>query len=260
MSKPPASPPATSRRRLRGEQPIINLLPNLLTIGAICAGLTSIRLSFHGDFERAVLLILVAAILDGFDGRLARLLKCESAIGAELDSLADFVNFGIAPSMMIYVWALQDLRQAGWISVLIYAVCCVIRLARFNVGIKAEVRDDGKFFVGIPSPAGAMLVLFPMFVSFLLFDGAPTIPSSLIALYIVTVGLLMISRIPIWSFKVMTISRDRVKFLIVGFVILLAALLIYPWATLVFLDLVYVTGVLWAWTTDRRKRNHRTEI
>lgn len=226
--------------------PIVNLLPNLLTIVAICAGLTAIRLGFQGDFERAVQLILVACVLDGIDGRLARLLKCESQMGAELDSLADFVNFGVAPALMTYAWAFQDMRNEGWIAVLIYSVCCVIRLARFNVGNKSEMdKSDSNFFVGVPSPAGALLVLLPMFVSFL-FSDATFVPAGLVAIYMISIGLLMISRIPTWSFKIMTIPREKVKYLFIGFVIIVAALLTYPWITLVVLDLSYIAGVLWA--------------
>ncbi|MFT5867142.1 MAG: CDP-diacylglycerol--serine O-phosphatidyltransferase, partial [Gammaproteobacteria bacterium] len=142
---------------------LYHLLPNLLTIAAICAGLTAIRFGYEGDFEMAVRLVLAACVLDGLDGRLARLMKRETAVGAELDSLADFVNFGVAPVLILHSWALQDLRSAGWIAVLIYSVCCVLRLARFNVNNRLE--SDGSacdFFVGVPSPAGALLVLLPM--------------------------------------------------------------------------------------------------
>lgn len=235
-----------SLRKSKSDMPIVHLLPNLLTVVAICAGLTAIRFGFQGDFERAVQLILVACVLDGIDGRLARLLKCESQIGAELDSLADFVNFGIAPALITYVWAFQDMRNEGWIAVLIYTVCCVIRLARFNVGNKSEMnKTDSDFFVGVPSPAGAMLVMLPMFVSFI-FSDAPIVPPALVGIYMVGIGLLMISRIPTWSFKVMTIPREKVKYLFIGFVLLVAALLTYPWFTLVAIDLTYITGVIWA--------------
>lgn len=263
--------PKLLRRR---ETPIIRLIPNMLTIGAICAGLTALRFGFEGDFDRAVRLILLAAVLDGIDGRLARLLKCQSQIGAELDSLADFFNFGVAPAFIIYIWAFQDLRSFGWIAVLIYVICCVIRLARFNVDSKSEVKtSDPRFFTGVPSPAGALLVMMPMFFSFIFVDGAaldasaldpaatatvagsggqtaapeaPSIASVAMAVYMVVVGLLMISRIPTYSFKMMAISRENVKFLIIGFVILVAALFTYLWATLLVLDIIYVIGILWA--------------
>ena len=237
------------------ELPIVQLIPNMMTIAAICAGLTAIRFGFQDNFTLAILLILVAAVLDGLDGRIARLLKSESEFGAELDSLADFVNFGVAPAFLIYVWALQDMRSAGWISVLIFAVCSVIRLARFNVGNKSDdIVEDSRFFVGVPAPAGAMLILLPMFIAFRWPD-APHIPSEIIAAYIVFIGFLMISRIPTWSVKAMTIYGDNVKFLLLGFVGLISALLTYPWITLVILDLLYLTGIIWAWRASKKSVN-----
>lgn len=231
----------------RSELPIIALLPNLVTLAAICAGLTAIRFGFHGDFERAVLLILLAGILDGLDGRLARLLKSESKMGAELDSLADFVNFGVAAPVLIYLFALQDLRSAGWIAVLIFAVCCVMRLARFNVDSRAaKAAGVPLFFVGVPAPAGAFLAMLPMFVSFLFYD-APILPATVVAGWVVFVGVLMISRIPTYSFKMLTISRRNVPFFLLGAMVFIAAVLTYPWATLVVLDLVYMAGVILAW-------------
>jgi CDP-diacylglycerol--serine O-phosphatidyltransferase len=161
---------------------LIQLLPNALTITAICAGLSAIRFGVQGNYVLAVQLILLACVLDGLDGRLARLLRSSSPMGAELDSLADFLNFGVAPPLILYFWALQDMRSAAWISVLVYAVCCVVRLARFNVNDKAEaekakngdaVGESGSFFTGIPSPAGALLVLLPMTASFA-FHNRPT--------------------------------------------------------------------------------------
>jgi CDP-diacylglycerol--serine O-phosphatidyltransferase len=156
-----------SQERSERELPLMSLLPNLITVGAICAGLTAIRFAFQGSFTAAVYLILLACILDGLDGRIARYMKSESQLGAELDSLADFANFGIAPALVIYAWALQDLKRAGWIAVLFFAVCMVMRLARFNADSKSETDDNGEFFTGVPAPAGAMLVLLPMFLSFL---------------------------------------------------------------------------------------------
>ncbi|HSG56470.1 MAG TPA: CDP-diacylglycerol--serine O-phosphatidyltransferase, partial [Paracoccaceae bacterium] len=178
--------------RTKGELPLTSLLPNLVTVAAICAGLTAIRFAFQGSFEAAVTLILVAGVLDGLDGRLARMLKSESALGAELDSLADFLNFGIAPALILYVWAFQDMRNLGWIAIVIYALCCVLRLARFNIGNKSEVSEGPKkFFVGVPAPAGAMLVMLPMFLSFI-WARTPILPAGLIGVYMIGVGLLMV--------------------------------------------------------------------
>ena len=237
--------------------PIILLLPNLITVAAICAGLSALRFAFQGNFEIAVQLILVASVLDGLDGRLARMLKSESALGAELDSLADFLDFGVAPGLMIYIWAFQDMRDVGWIAAVVYVLCCVMRLARFNVGNKSEMSADAKrFFVGVPAPAGAFLAMLPLFVTFMLKQG-PVIPGGVIAVYVICVGLLMISRIPTWSLKSVTISREHTKFFLIGFVAVIAALLSYPWATLVTLDLAYFAGIFWSWRAARRaKRKH----
>jgi len=234
------------RDKSPAELALIQLLPNMITIAAICAGLTAIRFGFQGDFVRAVQLILAACILDGVDGRLARLLNSDSKMGAELDSLADFLNFGVAPPLVLYFWALQDMRSAGWLTVLVFAVCCVVRLARFNVASKdEEVRDDSAFFTGIPAPAGAMLVFLPMFISFA-FSDVPLLPDALICLYMVGIGLLMISRIPVWSFKTTRISRQNVKFVLVGFAFIGAAVLTFAWITLVALCLAYIGLVIWA--------------
>jgi CDP-diacylglycerol--serine O-phosphatidyltransferase len=241
-------------RSPKSKLPIVHLLPNLLTIAAICAGLTAIKFGFQGDFERSVYLILLACILDGFDGRLARLLKAQSQIGAELDSLADFLNFGVAPALILYVWGLEDLSRIGWVAVLIYAICCVMRLARFNVSSKSgDDNVDTSYFVGVPSPAGAFLVMLPMFVSFL-FPDMPPVPPLLVALFTVAVGLLMISHIPTYAFKNLAIMRDKAKFVVLGAVLLVAALLTYLWATLVILNIVYIFSIVWALRSSRKTK------
>jgi CDP-diacylglycerol---serine O-phosphatidyltransferase len=240
------------RERLKSEVPLLQLLPNILTITAICAGLSAIRFGLEGDFSLAAQLILAACVLDAIDGRLARALSCDSEMGAELDSLADFLNFGVAPPLLVYFWALLDLRSMGWICVLVFAVCCVLRLARFNVGHKSETSGtDDAYFVGVPAPAGAMLVLLPMFLSFA-FVGAPILHPVGISIYMVIVGLLMISRIPVWSFKRTTISGRNVKAFLVGFAFIGAAVLTFAWITLVVLCLGYILVVVWALVAKRR--------
>lgn len=237
--------------RPKTELPIVQLIPNALTITAICAGLTAIRFGFEGNYERAVLLILAAGILDGLDGSLARFLKSDSKMGAELDSFADFLNFGVAPPLVIHFWVLQDMRGIGWIAVLIYTACCVLRLARFNVASKSEPKiDESNYFTGVPSPAGAGLVMMPMFVSFAISDG-PILPPSLIAAYMIGIGLLLISHIPTWSFKSVTIYRENVKFLMIAAVFTGAALLSFTWTTLICLGLAYVAMVLWTLITGK---------
>ena len=234
---------------------LIYLLPNLITIAAICAGLTAIRFGYEGNFEMAVRLILAACVLDGLDGRVARLLNRSTDVGAELDSLADFVNFGVAPVLILHSWALQDFRSAGWIAVLFYAICCVLRLARFNVSGRLEVDDTpSEFFVGVPSPAGAIMVLLPMVVSFAVSD-MPLTPPAIVAIYICLIGLLMISRIPTYSFKNIAISRTNAKFFLLGAAILAAALLTYLWATLTLLTLAYVGCLIWACRSFRKSKS-----
>ena len=232
---------------------LFQLLPNMLTIAAICAGMTAIRVGADGNTVLATQLILVACVLDGLDGRLARLLNADSTMGAELDSLADFLNFGVAPPLVMYFWALQDMRNTGWIAVLIYGVCCVIRLARFNVGKKSEEHDDGAYFVGVPAPAGAMLVMLPMFATFA-FSEEPVLPDLIICAYIVVIGLLFITTMPTWSFKTAKISRENVKYFLVAFACVGAAFLSYTWMTLVVICLAYVGVIIWSLTVGRPQK------
>src|SRR6266851_8674447 len=193
--------PAAKRRRFR-LIPVRTLLPNLITLLALCAGLTAIRLAVEEKLEWAVAAIVFAALLDGIDGRIARLLKGASRFGAELDSLADFVNFGVAPALMLYFWGLHELKSAGWIAAMVFAICTGLRLARFNVMIDDPNRPvwAGKFFTGVPAPAGAITVLLPIYVYFL---GMPLLsfvpPMTLV--YTLAVAVLMVSRLPVFSGK-----------------------------------------------------------
>ncbi|MBR9864944.1 MAG: CDP-diacylglycerol--serine O-phosphatidyltransferase [Rhodobacteraceae bacterium] len=244
----------------KAEVSILQLLPNVITIGAICAGLTAIRFGYQGDFETSVRLILLAAVLDGIDGRLARMMNTDSAVGAELDSLADFLNFGVAPALILHHWALTDTTGLGWIAVLCYTICCVLRLARFNVTSRLEKLspDPGSgtdHFIGVPSPAGAMLVMLPMFVVFL-FPDIGTIPPVAIAIYIGVIGLLMISRLPTYSFKNISIARKYAKYLMLMAVLMAAALFTYLWATLVLFCVIYLLGLVRAFQLDRRAKKN----
>ncbi len=233
---------------------LIHLLPNLLTIAAICAGLTAIRFGYEGNFELAVRLVLVACVLDGLDGRLARLMNRATEVGAELDSLADFLNFGVAPVLILHSWALQDLPNAGWVAVLIYTICCVLRLARFNVSSRQEKNNaSSDYFVGVPSPAGAVLVMLPMVVAFA-FPDLGAMPPAFVALHICLVGLMMISRIPTYSFKNITIERANAKYVQLGAAILVTALLMYFWATLTVLTLLYLGCLVWAYRMSRKSK------
>jgi CDP-diacylglycerol--serine O-phosphatidyltransferase len=226
------------------EMLLLKLLPNIVSILALCAGLTAIRFAISDSFGMAVLMIGTAAALDGLDGRLARMLKSESAIGAELDSLCDFVNFGVTPAIVLYLWGLRTETSLGWIAVLVYAVCCMLRLARFNVGAKAVGEAAEKTsFIGVPSPAGAMLVLMPIYVVFAL-DSAFVMPPELIAVWMISVGALMISRVRTPSLKRITIAADYARYVLVGSVVLVAALLTYPWVTLTVLSGAYLAAIL----------------
>jgi CDP-diacylglycerol--serine O-phosphatidyltransferase len=226
------------------EMLLLKLLPNIVSILALCAGLTAIRFAISDSFGMAVLMIGTAAALDGLDGRLARMLQSESAIGAELDSLCDFVNFGVTPAIVLYLWGLRIETSLGWIAVLVYAVCCMLRLARFNVGAKAVGEAAEKTsFIGVPSPAGAMLVLMPIYVVFAL-DSAFVMPPVLIAVWMISVGALMISRVRTPSLKRITIAADYARYVLVGSVVLVAALLTYPWVTLTVLSGAYLAAIL----------------
>ena len=234
---------------------LLKLLPNLVSILALCAGLTAIRYSIAGNIPMAVLLIGVAAALDGLDGRLARMLKSESAIGAELDSLCDFVNFGVTPALVLYLWALRVETSMGWIAVLIYAVCCMLRLARFNVGSRNPVQAAEKTsFIGVPSPAGALLVLVPVYLAFAT-DQALVLSPFLVAGWMVGIGALMISRVRTPSLKRLTVARDWAPFVLVAAVAVVAAVLTYPWVTLLCLCLAYLAGVLVLFLKGLRARN-----
>ncbi|MGL4238131.1 CDP-diacylglycerol--serine O-phosphatidyltransferase [Tabrizicola sp.] len=223
---------------------LLKLLPNVVSVLALCAGLTAIRYAIAGEYSRAVLLIGVAAALDGLDGRLARMLKSESAIGAELDSLCDLVNFGVAPGLVLYVWGLRPETSLGWIAVLVYVVCCMLRLARFNVGSRAVGEAAEKTsFIGVPSPAGALLVLSPLYLSFAT-SMAVQLPAVLVAAWMVLIGGLMISRVRTPSLKRITIATDHARYVLVAAVVLAAAVLTYPWVTLLALCLAYLAGVI----------------
>lgn len=227
--------PKASSRRLRAVQ----LIPNTMTLGAIGAGLTALRLALEGNVELSVALIVLAAVLDGLDGAMARLLKSESAIGAELDSLADFVNFGAVPGLMVYLALLQDWRGIGWIAVLIYSICCGLRLARFNVESRTKPAQATQYFVGVPAPGAALLVLFPLVLSRLVSDTDVPWLGYLTAFWLIMTGLLMISRVPSPSFKSVRVPRDKAPFLMVGLIAVAAAFLTWPWPSLIMIQMGY---------------------
>jgi CDP-diacylglycerol---serine O-phosphatidyltransferase len=242
--------PETKRRRFR-QIPVRRLVPNLITLLALCAGLTAIRMGHEGRFDIALYAIVFAAILDGLDGRLARMLKGTSRFGAELDSLADFVNFGVAPALILYFWGLQTLHSVGWIAVLIFAICAGLRLARFNVMIDDPNRPAwaGNFFVGMPAPAGAITVLLPIYASFL---GAPNV-APLTFLYTLAVAFVMVSTIPVFSGKQLgkRIEPELVLPVVIVAVLFFALLISYPWAVLTIGTLAYLASLPFGWIAHR---------
>jgi CDP-diacylglycerol---serine O-phosphatidyltransferase len=212
------------------------LLPNLITLLALCSGVTAIRLGVEGRYELAVAAVIVSIVLDAVDGRLARFLKGTSRFGAELDSLADFVNFGVTPAILIYLWALNDLKTRGWVVALMLAVCCALRLARFNVALDDLEKPAWKsrFFTGVPAPAGAGLALAPMYLGFLGVIDRGQNYAYLIAPYVAIVSLLMVSRIPTFSGKTMgtSVRRERVLPILGLAALAIVCLAAFPWETL----------------------------
>ena len=208
---PPFAPdPDEPRKRLFTPIPVRVIIPNIITLIALCLGLTAIRLAYEGRYEPAVIAIVVAAVLDGVDGRVARLLKGTSRFGAELDSLADFVNFGVTPALILYSFLLHELKAVGWITVLVFAIAMALRLARFNVMLDDPNRPEWKknFFTGMPAPAGALASLLPLYLSFLgLSVGAAAAPIALV--YLLCVAFLMVSTIPVYSGKTIGVKVPR---------------------------------------------------
>ena len=216
------------------EIPLRMVLPNLVTVLAICAGLSGIRFGFEGRFETAVVMVLIAAFLDGIDGRLARMLKATSKFGAQMDSLADIVNFGVAPALVLYAFLLDRAGSPGWIAALLFAIACGLRLARFNVLDEDTDRPawQAEYFVGVPAPAGAVLVMLPVYLAFIgVYRARP--PVALAASgFTVLVAFLLVSRLPVYSGKSIKVPGDRVLPLILAVVLFVLLLLTYPWQTL----------------------------
>jgi CDP-diacylglycerol--serine O-phosphatidyltransferase len=232
----------TATTRLR-DIPLRFVLPNIITVLAICAGLTGIRLAFEHRFDDAVAMVLLAAVLDGVDGRVARLVKGSSKFGAEMDSLADIVNFGVAPALVLYAFVLDQARSLGWIAALLYAIACGLRLARFNVMLERKDRPrwQGAYFTGVPAPAGAFLVLLPVYLGFL--GIAPDFYyASIVSFYTVAVAFLLVSNLPVWSGKRLgsRIPRGSVMPLILGVVFYVAMLATFTWETLTVSVLAYL--------------------
>ena len=219
------------------------LLPNILTLGGVCLGISSIKFSIDGNYNLAVTLILFAAILDALDGRIARLIKGTSEFGKELDSLTDFVSFGIAPVFVLYFWELSNYGKLGWAITLIYSVCCVLRLARFNL-TKVDENQEWKknFFEGIPSPAGGLLILMPLIYD--LTDLNIGFNIKILTPYLtIAIAILLVSKIPTLALKKISISPKTTVFLLLGIGIIFIALLFYTLETLLVFGVVYFLSI-----------------
>ncbi|MGI9514589.1 MAG: CDP-alcohol phosphatidyltransferase family protein [Anderseniella sp.] len=238
-------PAYSGEQRLR-QIPVRYLVPNIVTLLALCSGVTAIRLGIEGRFELAVACVILATVLDALDGRIARALKGSSKFGAELDSLADFVNFGVAPGLLIYMWSLSALKNLGWIVALALAMCCALRLARFNVALEDPDRPAWKinYFTGVNAPAGALLAMLPMYMGFL--DLLP--PGGEIAhfvlIYIALIAFSMVSRVPTFSGKGIGRVRRELVLPILAAVTIIAALLVtYTWEVVTFAAFTYIAAI-----------------
>ena len=216
------------------------ILPNMLTLIGVCIGLTSIRFALDGRFEFAIVAIILAAVIDGLDGRIARLIKGTSKVGKELDSLTDMISFGVAPAFIMYFWKLNTLGRFGWLVCLIYVICVALRLARFNVNSGQEPSWRDNFFEGVPSPAGGILVLTPLIFSMTNFDFISVNYEIVVPIFFIVTSLLLISKFPSYSFKKIVIQRKTTIFLLFGIVLFFGLLLIYPFNVIAISAIVYL--------------------
>jgi CDP-diacylglycerol--serine O-phosphatidyltransferase len=246
---PPFDPERDERRRrptvfARGQVPVRVLIPSIFTLIGLCAGLTAIRMGIEHRWDLAVAALVFAALLDGIDGRVARLLKASSRFGAELDSLADFVNFGCTPGLILYLWGLNGAGNVGWIAAMVFAICGALRLARFNVMADDPNRPAwaGNFFTGVPAPAGALVVMLPIYIDLL---GGPKANPTVTLLYTLAIAFLMVSRLPVFSGKRVgkRVNPDLVLFF--------ALLIAYPWWVLSIGTVVYLACLPLGWHTYR---------
>lgn len=262
---------SSEEKRLRPRRfrrvPVRMLAPNFVTVVALCAGLTAIRLAFENRYGLALAAIVFAAILDGIDGRLARLLKGTSRFGAELDSLADFVNFGVAPALILYFWGLHDLKSGGWIAAMGFAICAGLRLARFNVMTDDPDRPAwaANFFVGVPAPAGAIIVLLPIYMNFLGLPRSQFLTWATLV-YTLAIAWLLVSRLPVFSGKRVgtRVPPEMVGPLVMVLVLSVALLIAYPWILLTAATLTYLASLPFGWLSyrnyERRARQGETAL
>ena len=216
------------------------ILPNMLTLIGVCIGLSSIRFALDGKFEFAIIAIMFAALIDGLDGRIARLIKGTSKVGKELDSLTDMISFGVAPAFIMYFWKLNTLGRFGWLLCLIYVICVALRLARFNVNTGQAPSWRDNFFEGVPSPAGGILVLTPLIFSLTSLDFININYDIVVPVFFITTSLLLISKFPSYSFKKIVIQRKTTIFLLFGIVLFFGLLLIYPFNVISISAIIYL--------------------
>ena len=216
------------------------ILPNMLTLIGVCIGLTSIRFALDGRFEFAIVAIILAAVIDGLDGRIARLIKGTSKVGKELDSLTDMISFGVAPAFIMYFWKLNTLGRFGWLVCLIYVICVALRLARFNVNSDQEPSWRDNFFEGVPSPAGGILVLTPLIFSLSGIQILQINYTIVVPLFFIATSLLLISKLPTYSFKKIVIRRSTTIFLLFSIVLFFGLLLIYTFEVIAVSSLIYI--------------------
>ena len=216
------------------------ILPNMLTLIGVCIGLTSIRFALDERYEFAIIAIIIAAVIDGLDGRIARLIKGTSKVGKELDSLTDMISFGVAPAFIMYFWKLNELGRFGWLVCLIYVICVALRLARFNVNTGGEPSWRDNFFEGVPSPAGGILVLTPLIFSMSSIELFKINYSIIVPIFFIVTSFLLISKFPSYSFKKIVIQRKATIFLLFGIVLFFGLLLIYPFNVISVSALIYL--------------------
>ena len=216
------------------------ILPNILTLVGVCIGLTSIKFAFDGKYELSVIAVIVAGVIDGLDGRIARLIKATSKVGKELDSLTDVISFGVAPAFIMYFWALSEIGRFGWLISLIYVICVALRLARFNVASGGEPSWKDNFFEGIPSPAGGVLVLMPLIYSFSEIQFFNPDYKVLVPILFITISILLISKIPTYSLKRIVVPRSTTIFLLFVVVLYFGLLLIYTFNTIIISGALYL--------------------
>ena len=216
------------------------ILPNMLTLIGVCIGLTSIRFALDGRFELAIIAILFAALIDGLDGRIARLIKGTSKVGKELDSLTDMISFGVAPAFIMYFWKLNTLERFGWLLCLVYVICVALRLARFNINSNQEPSWKDNFFEGVPSPAGGILVLTPLIISLSGFEFYQLNYEVIVPIFFIATSFLLISKFPSYSFKKIVIPRKSTIFLLFGIVLFFGLLLIYTFNVIAISAIIYL--------------------